>query len=403
MEIVGVANCQSADDGAAPRERQYGASRIVRHGARGTHPPACVLHGDYNRTIMITTRLLRRPRVLVIGCGDVGLRASRMLLAGVARPRVIALTSRPERAAVLRAAGVTPIVGDLDVARSLRRLAGLAPTVLHLAPPPQRGDDDPRTRALIAALTAPRQMSRRARVSPKLLPGTSFRAPVFLRRLRLADPHGGLRQASIVAEGGAAAVARRPLRVVYASTTGVYGDCAGALIDETRPARPLNARAKRRVSAERQLRRATARGALAASIVRIPGIYAAERLPLARIERGMPALVDEDDVYTNHIHADDLAEILLRAIGSAGTSRIIHASDDTVLKMGAYFDRVADAFGLARVPRITREAAQCELEPLSLSFMSESRRLANRRLRRELRVTLRYPTVDDFLATVRTR
>ncbi len=352
---------------------------------------------------MITTRLLRRPRVLVVGCGDVGLRAARMLLTGVARPRVIALTSRPERAAVLRAAGVTPIVGDLDVAHSLRRLAGLAPTVLHLAPPPQRGDDDPRTRALIAALTAPRQISRRARISPGLLPGTSFRAQAGLRRLRLADPHGGSRKASIVAEGGAAAVARRPLRIVYASTTGVYGDCAGALIDETRPARPLNARAKRRVSAERQLRRATARGALAASIVRIPGIYAAERLPLARIERGMPALVDEDDVYTNHIHADDLAQIMLRAIARAGTSRIIHASDDTVLKMGAYFDRVADVFALARVPRITREAAQGELEPLSLSFMSESRRLANQRLKRELRMTLRYPTVDDFLATLRAR
>jgi nucleoside-diphosphate-sugar epimerase len=344
---------------------------------------------------MITTRLLRRPRVLIVGCGDVGLRAARMLLAGVARPRVIALTSRPERAAALRAAGVTPIVGNLDVAHSLRRLGGLASTVLHLAPPPQRGDDDPRTRALIAALTARRQMSRRTGVPSRSLPGTSFRVPASLR--------GGSRQAAIVAEGGAVAVARRPIRVVYASTTGVYGDCGGAFIDETRCVRPLNARAKRRVSAERQFRRATARGALAAAIVRIPGIYAAERLPLARIERGMPALVDEEDVYTNHIHADDLAEILLRAVARAGTSRIIHASDDTVLKMGAYFDRVADAFGLARVPRITREVAQRELESLSLSFMSESRRLANRRLKRELRVKLRYPTVDDFLAIVRAR
>jgi nucleoside-diphosphate-sugar epimerase len=372
-------------------------------GRRRQPPPASVPHGGYNRTIMITTRLLRRPRVLIVGCGDVGLRAARMLLAGVARPRVIALTSRPERAAALRAAGVTPIVGNLDVARSLQRLGGLASTVLHLAPPPQRGDDDPRTRALIAALTAPRQMSPRADVPSRLLPGTSFRVPASLRRLRPAGLRGGSRQAAIVAEGGAVAVARRPIRVVYASTTGVYGDCGGAFIDETRCVRPLNARAKRRVSAERQFRRATARGALAASIVRIPGIYAAERLPLARIERGMPALVDEEDVYTNHIHADDLAEILLRAVARAGTSRIIHASDDTVLKMGAYFDRVADAFGLARAPRITREAAQRELESLSLSFMSESRRLANRRLKRELRVKLRYPTVDDFLATVRAR
>jgi nucleoside-diphosphate-sugar epimerase len=354
---------------------------------------------------MTITRPLRRPRVLIVGCGDVGLRAARMLLAGAARPRVIALTSRPERRAALRAAGVTPIVGDLDIARSLRRLAGLAPTVLHLAPPQPKSVDDMRTRALIAALTAPRRSRARAAASPRArAPGTSWRVPSGLRRAPPANPRSGFRKPPIVTEAAAAAgTHRRPIRLVYASTTGVYGDCGGALIDETQPVRPVNARAKRRVAAERQLRRVSACGALAASIVRIPGIYAADRLPLARIARGMPALVDEDDVYTNHIHADDLAAILLRAAARAGTSRIVHASDDSVLKMGAYFDRVADAFGLARVPRITREAAQRELEPLTLSFMSESRRLSNRRLKRELRIRLRYPSVDDFLATVRTQ
>jgi nucleoside-diphosphate-sugar epimerase len=384
---------------------------------------------------MILTRLLRRPRVLIVGCGDVGLRAARMLLARAAPARVVALTSRPERAATLRAAGVTPIVGDLDRARSVRRLAGLAPTVLHLAPPPSRGETDTRTRALIAALTAPRPLRAAGSHRPALpapLPGAlhapfagpfterfgrsgrtlsgslSRSLPGPFRRMRaraglarFAAPTEGLRETSIVTEAGAGSLrARRPIRLVYASTTGVYGDCGGALIDETRPVRPVNARARRRVSAERQLRGAAARGALAASIVRIPGIYAGDRLPLARIERAIPALVDEDDVYTNHIHADDLAAILLRAATHARNARVIHASDDTVLKMGAYFDRVADACGLTRVPRISRDAARHELAPLTLSFMSESRRLANRRLKRELRVTLRYPTVDDFLATV---
>jgi nucleoside-diphosphate-sugar epimerase len=177
----------------------------------------------------------------------------------------------------------------------------------------------------------------------------------------------------------------------------VYGDCAGALIDETRPVRPANARAKRRVAAERRFRQASARGVMAASIVRIPGIYARERLPLARIEQGKPALVDADDVYTNHIHADDLAAIVLRAAMRGRAGRVVHASDDTVMKMGEYFDRVADAFGLPRVPRVTREAAQTMLDPATLSFMRESRRLSNARLKRELGVALRYPTVDDFL------
>lgn len=345
---------------------------------------------------MKTTRLSRRERLIIVGCGDVGLRVARLVLARVAPPRVMALTSRPERAAVLRAAGVVPIVGDLDAPRSLRRLRGLAPTVLHLAPPPPDGDADPRTRALIAALSAPARV-RAAR--------PAYVATGRLRKVRqsrrCAARCAGPRETSIVTDAQAAAA--RPLRLVYASTTGVYGDCGGALIDETRPVRPVNARARRRVSAERQLRRATARGALAASIVRIPGIYAADRLPIARIERGMPALVEEEDVYTNHIHADDLAAIMLRAARKASTSRVIHASDDSVLKMGGYFDRVADAFGLARVPRITRDEATRQLEPLTLSFMSESRRLANRRLKRELGVTLRYASVDDFLATVRVR
>ncbi|HEX7934708.1 MAG TPA: SDR family NAD(P)-dependent oxidoreductase, partial [Paraburkholderia sp.] len=155
--------------------------------------------------------------------------------------------------------------------------------------------------------------------------------------------------------------------------------------------------AKRRVSAERQLRRATARGAVAACIARIPGSYAENRLPLARLEKRTPALVDADDVYTNHIHADDLAAILVRLATHGRPARVIHASDDSSLKMGEYFDRVADAFNLARAPRITRAQAEQQIEPTLLSFMRESRRLVNRRLKEELRVRLRYPRVEDFL------
>jgi nucleoside-diphosphate-sugar epimerase len=109
-------------------------------------------------------------------------------------------------------------------------------------------------------------------------------------------------------------------------------------------------------------------------------------------------LIDADDVYTNHIHADDLAAILVRLATHGRPARAIHASDDTSLKMGAYFDVVADAFGLERAPRITRAQAELEIEPTLLSFMRESRRLLNRRLKEELRVRLRYPSVEDFFA-----
>ncbi len=305
------------------------------------------------------------------------------------RAHVFALTSHAGRSAELRAAGVTPLVGDLDVRRSLKRLAGLAPTVLHLAPPQKSGDDDRRTRALLATLGARRASALRA--------ARGMVAPVGrLRRVRAS--WAGSETADIVPDGvRRTAGSHAPVRLVYASTTGVYGDCGGAWIDETRVTQPANARAKRRVSAERQLRRATARGAVTASIARIPGIYASNRLPLARLERGTPALIDSDDVYTNHIHADDLAAILVRLATHGRPGRVVHASDDSSLKMGEYFDEVADAFGLPRAPRITRAEAERQIEPTLLSFMRESRRLLNRRLKQELGVRLRYPSVEDFL------
>ncbi|MFM0484133.1 sugar nucleotide-binding protein [Paraburkholderia strydomiana] len=345
---------------------------------------------------MKATRNFRRPRVLIVGCGDVGMRCVPLLQ----RAHVFALTSHAERSAELRAAGVSPLVGDLDERRSLKRLAGLAPTVLHLAPPQKTGDDDRRTRALLSALAMrrPRAVSgthgTRATVAPV---GRLRRARASWAQARplprpLPEP------ADIVPDGlRRAAASRAPLRFVYASTTGVYGDCGGAWIDETRVTEPANARAKRRVSAEQQLRRATARGSIVASIARIPGIYAANRLPLARLEKRTPALVDADDVYTNHIHADDLAAILVRLATRGRPARVVHASDDSSLKMGEYFDLVADAFGLARAPRITRAQAEEQIEPTLLSFMRESRRLVNRRLKEELGVRLRYPSVEDFL------
>jgi nucleoside-diphosphate-sugar epimerase len=281
-----------------------------------------------------------RPRLLVVGCGDVGMR----LLPLVARRfRVFAVTSQPERRAELRAAGAIPIVADLDRPATLARLKGLAHYVVHLAPPQPQGDLDLRTRNLTA-----------------ILPEAT--------------------------------------RVVYISTSGVYGDRGGRPTDETAPRRPRNARARRRVDAEQVLRAwaLAARGSVA--ILRAPGIYAAERLPLERLQRGTPALKPEDDVYTNHIHADDLAYLAVLALYRALPGRAYNASDDTQLKMGEYFDLVADAFGLARAPRLARAELERTVSPVQLSFMSESRRLVNTRIKRELRARLRYPRVESALA-----
>lgn len=346
---------------------------------------------------MIATRILRRPRVLIVGCGDVGLRCAAQLRARRAAPKILALTSHAERRAELRARGVVPLIGDLDRRATLRRLAGLAGSVLHLAPPAPRGDDDRRTGALLAALKTPR--------------ARALRTPGYGRLRHLAAEYragSGAAAAPVAARGRRlrAAIVPAPVLpreapvVVYASTSGVYGDCAGDWIDETRPRRPASARARRRVAAERRLRAATARGAVSARLVRIPGIYAEDRLPLERLRKGTPALRAADDVYTNHIHADDLARILLRAGERGRPARAYHASDDSELKMGEYFARVARAFALPEPPRIARAEAERVLDPVLLSFMSESRRMRNARIKRELGVRLRFPRVDDTLRLV---
>jgi len=286
----------------------------------------------------------RRQRVLIIGCGDVGLRAAAAL---PARVRVLALTSTPGRRAELRARGITPLSGNLDEAATLRRLAGLATRVLHLAPPPGEGSDDPRTRALLSAL--------RRRTPPAAL--------------------------------------------VYGSTSGVYGDCAGEWVTETRPLRAGTPRAQRRVAAER-LVRFHGRSGLRTSILRIPGIYAPDReggTPRERLQRGTPVLRTEDDVYTNHIHANDLARACVAALWRGAAQRVYHASDDTQLKMGDYVDLAARLYGLPLPRRISRLEAQAQLSPMLLSFMSESRRLDNTRLKHELRIALRYPDVTSGL------
>jgi nucleoside-diphosphate-sugar epimerase len=294
----------------------------------------------------------RRERVLIVGCGDVGTRVARDL---GPRVRLLALTSTPARLPALRAQGILPLAGNLDDPASLRRLAALATRVVHLAPPPGEGHTrwwtDPRTRTL-------------------------------LRVLRQRTP---------------------PRSLVYGSTSGVYGDCAGEWVTETRPLAPRTPRAQRRADAERLVRH-LGRAGVRASILRIPGIYAPDReggTPRGRLLKGTPVLDEADDVYTNHIHADDLARACIAALWRGKPQRVVNVNDDSALKMGDYFDQAADLYGLPRPPRVPRDTAQATLPLMLLSFMSESRRMDNTRLKRELRLRLQYPQVFDGLVQKR--
>jgi nucleoside-diphosphate-sugar epimerase len=287
-----------------------------------------------------------KKTLLIVGCGDIAMRTVSLL-----RPhyRIFGLYRNLDSFNQAHLQGIIPIHGDLDDRSTLARLAGIAQVVLHLAPPPNYGSRDTRTAHLLSALTL---QTRR---------------------------HQGI----------------LPQRLIYISTSGVYGNCDGAFVDEVHPVSPGNDRALRRIDAEKQIRRWGIRNHKSVSILRVPGIYAASRLPLARLRAGHPTLLEEEDSFTNHIHADDLAQIIYAALRYAKPGRVYHATDDSQLKMGEYFDLVADQFHLPRPPRITRAEAKVRISPSMMSFMNDSKRLRNNRIKKELYVKLRYPTVFD--------
>lgn len=280
-------------------------------------------------------------RLLIVGFGDI---ARRALPALVTHFSITAVVRHALREDAAPRAGIDIRLADLDEPPTLTGIGADCTHVAHLAPPPVGGTTDPRTAHLLAAF---------------------------------------------------AGIARKPGRIVYVSTSGVYGDCAGAEVDERRALNPQSDRARRRVDAEQQIARFGAAHGIRTVVLRAPGIYAAERLPIERVMKGTPVLRREDDVYTNHIHADDLAAMLVAALTHPRAAGVYNASDDSALYMGDWFDLIADRAGLPRPPRITRDAARSRIPAPLFSFMSESRRLVNTRVKTELDFALRYPTVFD--------
>jgi nucleoside-diphosphate-sugar epimerase len=310
--------------------------RLTHHELLPTH------HYRLNRQ----TALAKRPTLLIIGCGDVGLRLVKWLRANhpATRLRILATHRTLGKATEIRNAGATPIYLDLDKPSSVsaKRLSGVAHWMINFSPPPNdSAGTDPRSKRLLHALEGT--------MSP---------------------------------------------RWVYISTSGVYGDCQGAWVDEARPVAAQSARGARRVDGERIHR------AKGASILRAPGIYGQDRLPIDRLKAGTPALREEDDTFTNHIHALDLAIMSWLAVFRGSAKRVFNASDDSQMKMGDYFDAVANAFGLPKPPRLPRAEVAQAVSPMMLTFMSESRRLKNNRMKKELRMRLRFPTVASTLAAI---
>lgn len=286
--------------------------------------------------------------IFILGCGAVGTLVARQWLArGVG---VKALARSRQTASRLTDEGVVSVAGDLDQSSSLRGLPLADAWVYYFVPPPGRGVTDPRMAAFIAALEDE------------------------------PDPPAG---------------------VLYISTSGVYGDCKGGWVDEDSVPAPLADRARRRLDAEQQLRGWGRQAGVKVVVLRMGAIYGPGCLPLARLKQERPVLREELSPYSNRIHIDDLVAVCMAAVERGLPDSIYNVCDDAPSSMTAYFNAVADAFGLPRPPTIDLDEARRVMSPAMLSYLTESRRMSNRRMHDELGIALQYPDLASGLAGFR--
>lgn len=282
-------------------------------------------------------------RVFIIGCGDIGKRVA--LLAMAEGAEVTALVRSEERAAKLKELGIGTVEGNLDDAASLSGLPTRDAVVFYFAPPPGGGITEPRVRAFCAAIR----------------PGDE------------------------------------PAKVIYLSTSGVYGDCGDAEVTEETPPNPQTARAKRRYDAETAVLAWGEERGVPTVVLRVTGIYGPGRLPLQQLASGQPVLREEEASFTNRIHSEDLARICMAAAERGENGDIFNVSDGNPGTMTEYFTACADALGYPRPRRVTMEEAKKVMTPLMLSYVTESRRMGNAKMLRKLGIKLLYPTLQEGL------
>ena len=280
-------------------------------------------------------------RLLLVGCGDIALRVAdklkkKYLLFGLIRSQ--------HRVLDLRSRGIVPVMGDLDDLNSLQKISGISDDILHLAPPSPTGLIDRRTINLLHTI----------------------------------------KSSGIL-----------PQRLIYISTTAVYGDAKGNWVSETHSPNPKTDRGIRRLNAEKLIRKFGSDSGVGVSLLRVPGIYSKDRLPLTRLRSKMPLIRDKDDSYSNHVHVSDLVRIVLAALRKGKSGRIYNVCDDSSLKVGQYFDIIAKGYGFDKPRRLNLRDAEKEIPGSVFSFMRESRRVNNSRLKSELVKNFCYPSVSD--------
>ncbi|MEY3219997.1 MAG: hypothetical protein RIT27_1354 [Pseudomonadota bacterium] len=275
--------------------------------------------------------------IFIVGCGYVGQSVVRYFLDR--EMPVWALTRG--NAALLQQLGIQTVMGDLDKPETLKNLPIQRDTlVFYFAPPPNQGVTDPRLPNFLGALT------------------------------------------------------QLPEKLILISTTGVYGDCQGAWITEDQPLNPQADRAKRRVDAENTLKNS----ALNWTILRVAGIYGAGKLPIERLQKGVPVLAEDQSPFSNRIYLEDLVTVCGVAAEKAAARTIYHLSDGNPTTMTDYFNQVADALKLPRPPEIRANTAKDQLSPEMRSYLAESKRLNIQKARSELGFNPQFPHLTTGLA-----
>ena len=282
--------------------------------------------------------------IYILGCGDLGRRVA--LRYGELGQSVRGVVRSRSSAEQLHAIGVDALVSDLDQP-PLPDLSLGGSSLFYFVPPPPSGSVDTRIGNLIDTF----------------------------------------------AEIGA------PRRLVYLSTTGVYGDCGGEWVDEQRQPRPVVPRALRRWDAEQSVRHWSRKSGCQLVVLRVAGFYGPGRLPLQRLREGLPLVCEEEAPFSNRIHIDDLVSVCVAAMTQGRSGELYNVSDGHPTTMTDYFDRIADLAGLRRPPKISLEQAKRQLSPGILSYLQESRRLCNHKMLKELEIELKYPDLACGLAS----
>ena len=280
---------------------------------------------------------------IIIGCGDVGKRIAKSL--NLQGESVTALSHQKSSQMTLKQQGINSISADLDDPASLVDIDFQQSNIYYLAPPANEGDNDQRMKNFIHAQSQNKS----------------------------------------------------PRRIVYISTTGVYGDAAGEWVTENNPPAPQASRSKRRLDAENTLTRYCQQSNCEYNILRVSGIYCLSKLPLERLKAGVLALDLAIAPSSNRIHADDLANIAISAMTHKVSNQIFNVADGNPTSITDYFIQVSKTFNLPPPTQISREEAQSQISDAMLSYLAESKKVSIDKLRHTLEITLQYPDLETGL------